>query len=509
MFSYLHDNAIVNINKIIKNPGILFFETGLALVFKLIPIKYLKQLGISTFCYIEDKSLTIKANHIYYIINNDGKICRLICKYIENNKNSIHHIIFISQANLTCQRIFEYHGLWQYIKIYQLHIDTIPFEEDILLIQDRSLATIQKHLGSFPIIQGIGINAQTIVENLDRQDSVVSAKIGRLIIIDRECDPITPLLSQTSYAGILDDIYHFDRDIITIEEKKYILNNDDTFYKLLKDKPIELATKTIVEMVKEYNNFTINKKNGVGKQKLLESAKNFVPKEYLDKHFTIIENVIKIMKTNKYQSYLSMEQQIMIGDIRDINSILLYQPACSLIEILRLLCLFCIVNDGITQNELELIRRTTILQYQEIFIVDNLVERRLLFTKNGQSWNKIVEKFNLFPHDYVPLLCRLVENALICDSEKIYHRKKGILYRGFCDVKTDKKMRLISNDVFTLSQETSVNNGIILVYIIGGITRDEIAILRALSKEIIIASNKIINNSTIIDNCQNGVDISI
>lgn len=98
MFSFIQDNAITNISKIVINPGILFFESDLAVIFKLVPVKYLKQLGINAFCYIEDKSLTIKADHIYYIINNNTETCRLICKYIENNKCSVHHIIFISRS---------------------------------------------------------------------------------------------------------------------------------------------------------------------------------------------------------------------------------------------------------------------------------------------------------------------------------------------------------------------------------------------------------------------------
>lgn len=530
MFSFIQDNAITNLNKIIINPGILFFEFDLAVIFKLFSIKYLKQLGISNFCYIEDKSLIIKADHIYYIINNNTETCRSICKYIENNKCSIHHIIFISQANITCQRIFEYCGMWQYIKIHQLNVDAIFIEDSFLLVQDefQFLITLQNNLGLFSVIQGIGINARIITKNLINYQQInnITAKIGRLIVIDRECDPVTPLLSQTSYAGILDDIYGFDRDIITIKSnyskescaaipsnnlthKKYILNNDDIFYKIIKDKPIESVIKIIIKNIKEYNEFKINKNNGMVNEKLLELAKNFIPKDYFDKHFNIVENVAKIIKTEKYQLYLNMEQQIMLEDIKDINIIMLYQPACSLTEILRLLCLFCLVNDGITTKELQLIRRMIILQYREVFIVDNLLEKGLLFIKNGRSWNKIVENFVLFPDNYIPLLYRLVENALISNYDKIWNRKKNILYRGFCDLKIDKKMSLISDDVFTVSQQNITSNDVVLVYIIGGITYDEIAALRTLNKEIIIASNKIINNLTMIDSCKNGTHIPI
>ena len=110
MFNFLKENAILNIKKIISNSGILFLEPELASIFNLISIKIFKQIGISTFCYFEDKPLVIKADHIYYLLRPRTSICKLICQYIENNKNSIHHIIFVPQSNITCQRIFEYHG---------------------------------------------------------------------------------------------------------------------------------------------------------------------------------------------------------------------------------------------------------------------------------------------------------------------------------------------------------------------------------------------------------------
>lgn len=294
MFDFFKEEAMTNIKNIIIEPGILLLDNELISVFNLITHNEMKALGIKIFCYLEEQPFKMKANHIYYLIKANMPTCKLVCRYIELNKNSIHHIIFVPKTNITCQRIFEYYGLWQYVRIRELDITLIKITDDLLSSYSianndivHSLAILQQHVGVFPIIQGVGTNARSIVEQLlQTKISNKESKIGRLIIIDRECDPITPLLSQTTYAGILDDIYHFDRNIITIKDQKYILDDNDIFYKVLKDKSINSANKTIVEMVKQYNKFISDKEKGTEKDQLLNIAKNFVPKQFLEKHFS-------------------------------------------------------------------------------------------------------------------------------------------------------------------------------------------------------------------------------
>lgn len=183
---------------------------------------------------------------------------------------------------------------------------------------------------------------------------------------------------------------------------------------------------------------------------------------------------------------------------------------------LRLICLFCIVNDGF--GDISLLRTMLIKRYgtDYIFTVDNLMTAGLLFEPIGENrWNKIINKFNLFPdqtdrydlanvyNGYAPLLCRIVENALLCNYHKVYNREKDKLFWGFCDMKYNNKMSIISDDVFTVAQESNISNDNILIYVIGGITYSEIAALRSLkqinpNKQIVIATTKIINSSSII-----------
>ena len=95
-------------------------------------------------------------------------------------------------------------------------------------------------------------------------------QISRLIIIDRECDYISPLLSQHTYSGLIDETFKIKDNCIKIPThmfnsknigdfklKDKIINSNDIIYELLKDKTIYDASKIITEKVTELYN--INK----------------------------------------------------------------------------------------------------------------------------------------------------------------------------------------------------------------------------------------------------------
>lgn len=79
---------------------------------------------------------------------------------------------------------------------------------------------IQQKYGLFPRIVGKGDNARRLADALLRMRSEVkvddslnpfaltpSSSIDNLIIVDRETDMLTPLLTQLTYEGLVDEIF--------------------------------------------------------------------------------------------------------------------------------------------------------------------------------------------------------------------------------------------------------------------------------------------------------------
>jgi len=88
----------------------------------------------------------------------------------------------------------------------------------VIFDSTQALLTIQKLFGTFPQIIGKGDYAQRLTTLLTRQtpkapngsssDSLLSSspRIDSLIVLDRRVDMITPLLTQLTYEGLVDEL---------------------------------------------------------------------------------------------------------------------------------------------------------------------------------------------------------------------------------------------------------------------------------------------------------------
>ena len=88
--------------------------------------------------------------------------------------------------------------------------------------------------------------------------------IGNFILIDRNVDFITPLCTQQTYTGILDDWFNSECGKITFPGEvginedvtkpfKYILNSDDKIFKFVRDEHIQVTTQKLRTKLNEIN----------------------------------------------------------------------------------------------------------------------------------------------------------------------------------------------------------------------------------------------------------------
>ena len=191
--------------------------------------------------------------------------------------------------------IFESHkrGL---VELDELPIDLIPLDTDILSLEmphllpsiflDRdwtnlhiiakSIENLINQFGEFGAVHGQG-EASKIVNSLiktmqaDRKEPnrIQRSSINHLVLIDREADYVTPLLTQQVYTGILDDWFTIDCGQVTMpaeafekeNDLKHILNTDDRIFKLIRDDHIDKSVKKLtreLKEVKERDNTNLN-----------------------------------------------------------------------------------------------------------------------------------------------------------------------------------------------------------------------------------------------------------
>jgi len=183
-------------------------------------------------------------------------------------------------------------------------------------------------------------------------------------------------------------------------------------------------------------------------------------------------------------------------------------------EILRLLCLYSLVNNGVKKAALDQLKRCVVQSYgyEHLLTLCNLEKVGLLLYHQGKSvWPSIKQKFNLFVEDgmaendvsyaysgYAPLSVRLVQ--------KMRSLPKG--WRSCQDA-----LNLLHGPAQELQQpidpalpERDPNTpSVVLVCFLGGVTYGEIAALRRLSaleegrRRFLIATTEFTNTKRFFD----------
>jgi len=105
---------------------------------------------------------------------------------------------------------------------YNDTVSSLYLHKDRTVLFDSALALneVQKMYGLFPKITGKGDKAKRLCDLLlrmsgDQSDLSIdgpapnpSTVIDKLVIIDREVDFVTPLMTQLTYEGLIDETYN-------------------------------------------------------------------------------------------------------------------------------------------------------------------------------------------------------------------------------------------------------------------------------------------------------------
>lgn len=162
-------------------------------------------------------------------------------------------IFWVPRRTLVAEKILEDSGVLGDTSTAEFPLYFFPLEKDLLSMEleesfadlylrkdptptfllARALMLIQQKHGLFPRITGKGDNAKRLADLLARmrqelvagEDSNESNKLGltpsttieSLIVIDREVDYATPLLTQLTYEGLIDEVVGIQHNLAEVD----------------------------------------------------------------------------------------------------------------------------------------------------------------------------------------------------------------------------------------------------------------------------------------------------
>lgn len=308
----------------------------------------------------------------------------------------------------------------------------------------------QQKYGLFPRIIGKGDNGKRLADLLIRMRTEVTAgessnntgpsflglapssTIDSLIIIDREVDFPTVLLTQLTYEGLIDEVFNIsanqtevDSSIVggaasqpgqagsasTSMKRKILIDNKDSLYSTLGDANFAIVGNLLNKAARRLQSST--ERNSLA-QKTTSELREFVAKlpgyqaeqASLKLHTSLAEEIIKYTRSDVFTRTLEVQQNIMSGadPTTQHDTILeLINRDVPLATILRLLCLESTTNAGIRPKDLESFKKTLLQAYgpQHLLTLSALEKTGLISTRGGVGLSSAVKPGSV--SNYTPL----------------------------------------------------------------------------------------------------------
>ncbi|XP_060534432.1 vacuolar protein sorting-associated protein 33A [Cylas formicarius] len=498
-------------------------------------------------------------DYIAYNVREDSKT--------KSGSKRQYYLFFVPKKSLLCEERLKHNGVFgNVISIEEFKCQLFPFDSDVVSMEildafkdytvnndptyiyqvAQAIIYLQELYGPISRVWGKGVAAKQVwdlVAKLQKEKNNGNETknnqpscINQILLIDRSVDLITPLATQLTYEGLIDEIFNINNcsaffpidnflsteerntESLSDDKKQIILDSADKLFADIRDKNFNAVGTYLSKQAKAISAQLENTQ-----EKTVQEMKLYVQKlpQILEKkkqlaNHTAIAECIK-EHTDQYDFYdtLQTEQEFLSGiDVDKSNSYIedLMGQSKPLIKVLRLMCLQCICSSGLKAKVLEAYKRELVQVYgiESLLAVSRLEKVGLLKLQSSTRQYTVLRKTlrlimddtsEINPTDisyvhsiYAPISVRLAEQVTKNGGWKQLHDVLGLLPGPTLDESPLTSRNLI--------QSNSDSPKVVLVFFIGGCTFAEISALRFLSQqedsnvEFVIATTKLINGNS-------------
>ncbi|GMI78794.1 VACUOLAR PROTEIN SORTING 33 [Hibiscus trionum] len=565
---------LVKILKDIRGKKCLVIEPKLGGTLSLIiQTSLLKEYGIEL-RHLSAESVETDCSKVVYLVPSQRDLMKCISSHVHDGISKglqrEYYIYFVPRREIQCERILEEEKVHHLITIGEYPLYVVPLDEDILSFEldlaykqcqvdgdtgslwhiAKAIHKLESTFGAIPNVRAKGKASVIVSDILDRMHTeepmnssdMALSEINTLILIDREVDMITPMCTQLTYEGLLDEVLRInngsvelDSSIMGVQQEgkkmKVPLNSSDKLLKEIRDLNFEVVVQVLKQkatsMKQDYTEIT-SANQSVSELKDFVKKLNSLPE--MTRHINLAQHLSTFTSKPSFLAKLDMEHTIIEASSYDIcleyieEMIHKQEP---LINVLRLLILFSVTNSGLPKKHFDYLRRELLHSYgfEHMATLYNLEKVGLLKKQETKSnWLTVKRALQLVVEDtdtanpndiayvfsgYAPLSIRLVHNAVLSGwrpMEEILKLLPGphteTKRAGFTSSPSFATLQGGSNG---LDKITDGRRSLVLVVFVGGVTFAEIAALRFLSAQegmaydLIIGTTKIVNGHSLVE----------
>ena len=498
----------------------------------------------------------------FYVTRPNVDAMNSIANHITSDKSSReYYIIFVPRMLALCEDILEQQGVYGLVTVMEWKLYLIPLDQHILSleIQDcvptlyltgdctllrlvaNSIAQLESVYGYIETFHGKGHLAKQVwqlFERIRKRGIVKKSVISSVIFFDRRCDLVSPVCSQLTYEGILDDVFNTRNGYVELtgnvtgkkQNVKVQLNSKDPVFKVIRSQHFSSVPSLLSEISNELKGRYSKGRNEESLKELSKFVKE-LPKlkekhESLSTHLKASEHIIIKKKDAEFQRQLACEQAILDVYDKAKKEVVEFIEECIQREFhftipLQLMCLLSASSDGIKPSQYKLLKQNFMMSYGSKHIVtfhhlDKVGLLREYKEEPKVTFKQLSKIFKLVPREtipdpkemsyvhgglYKPLSCAAVEHVIQHGDwvgPEVSLKDWSATGSGggptFSYGASQRKR--------TSASPTPLRGQVILVYFIGGCTFSEINALQILGTQLdcsfIVATTNIINANTFI-----------
>ncbi|XP_034053456.1 vacuolar protein sorting-associated protein 33B [Gymnodraco acuticeps] len=555
-------------------------------------VSILKQHEVDKLYKVEYKPVISTSDQLCFLIRPRLQTVKWICDVANADKAAgkcrRYKIIFTPKKFYSCDAVLEEQGIIGDVTTDEWSFYLLPLDDDIISLElpeffrDNFLAGDQRwvktagsalHLihslyGPFTKIYGIGRCSKMAYESWREQvaegeQRAQKAEIGKVFLIDRDVDFVTPLCSQVVYEGLVDDIFRikcgcveFGPEVTSSDKSmKVMLNSRDKVFNEIRNEHFSNVFGFLSQKARNLQT-AYDKRRGMD----IKQMKTFVSEEFkglkqehrlLSLHIGASESIMKQKTKQDFQELLKTEHSLLEGfEIRESISFIEehINRRVSMLESLRLLCLLSITENGLLPKDFRSLKTQFLQSYgvDHLLTFANLRQLGLLVEQqpgemltvmeskvgklvNDKTAGKLTDAFSsLARKSHFRALSRKLN--LVPRSDEEYDlrvpRDMAYIFSGaYVPLSCKLVEQVLDRDGWTgLEEVTKLLNGhefavtgnkgadskaksdaqrIVLVMFLGGCTFSEISALRFLGREkgfrFIVVTTAITNSSRILE----------
>ncbi|GAB2276800.1 Vacuolar protein-sorting-associated protein 33 [Dionaea muscipula] len=308
--------------------------------------------------------LQTECSKVVYLVRNQLDLMWHISSNIQNDISKglqrEYFVYFVPRRSVACEKILDEQKVHHLLTIGEFPLYMVPLDDDILSFEldlaykeylvdgDASLLwhiakaihKLESSIGVIPNVRAKGKGAARVADILNRmqaEEPVNTSDAGvpeiqTLILLDREVDMVTPMLSQLTYEGLIDELLHvnngaveLDASIMGVQQEgkkiKVPLNSSDKLFKEIRDLNFEVVVQVLrqkaTSMKQDYTDITTMSQT-VSELKDFVKKLNSLPE--MTRHINLAQHLSKFTSKPSFLGRLDMEHTIVESESYDIST---------------------------------------------------------------------------------------------------------------------------------------------------------------------------------------------